>query len=375
MSESERLTALRSYDILDTVPEKDFEDIVELASIICDTPISLVSLVDSDRQWFKASKGLDAKETPREYAFCHHTIQNPSEVMVVSDSTLDDRFKSNPLVTGDPNIRFYAGAPLIDNEGHPLGTLCIIDKKPRDFCKREEKALKALAKRVMDLLELRKENISQKKQLLEKESELKLMLDRFLKAQQTARIGSWDWDVLADKLYWSPEMYEIFGLEETDSENLLEKWQSKVHPKDLYLVRDTLTAGLKENKSNSIEYRILGKNDKEIWVETTGAVEVDRSNQALRMHGTVQNITARKNAEADRFRYSETLETIMNDFSHKVRQPLTNCMGIIQVIDFDNISLEKAQEFANYLKISASKFDGLVREMSDFVYQNKEKLS
>jgi len=129
--ESHRLNSLQLYGILDTAAERAFDDLTKLAAAICGTPIGLVSLVDDKRQWFKSRQGLDVDETPRENAFCSFAIAQ-SEVMIVKDAQDDARFQGNPLVTGDPNIRFYAGAPLTVANGESLGTLCVIDRVPID---------------------------------------------------------------------------------------------------------------------------------------------------------------------------------------------------------------------------------------------------
>ncbi len=154
--EVERLKALEDYEILDTLPEQDFDDITYIASQICGTPISLVSLVDERRQWFKSHYGLDLQETARELSFCGYAINNPSQPFIVKDAHEDARFKANPLVTGNPNITFYAGVPLVNPEGHPLGTLCVIDQKPRELTAEQMKALEALARMVMRHLEERR---------------------------------------------------------------------------------------------------------------------------------------------------------------------------------------------------------------------------
>jgi hypothetical protein len=155
VNEAARLEALRQYQILDTPPEELFDDIAVVASEICQTPIATITLVDESRQWFKAKVGLTAMETPREQAFCAHTICQ-DEIMLVNDAQLDQRFALNPLVTGAPNIRFYGGVPLRTAEGNALGSLCVIDRKPRQLTDGQKKALEALARQVMAHLEARR---------------------------------------------------------------------------------------------------------------------------------------------------------------------------------------------------------------------------
>ncbi len=152
--EQERLKKLAMYEIMDTVEEDNFNELVRLASDICGAPISLISLLDDSRQWFKARVGLEAQETPIEQAFCAHSILQ-DDIMEVEDATQDDRFFDNPLVTGNPDIRFYAGMPLATPSGHKLGTLCVIDTKPRQLSEKQKESLKVLAKQVITLLELR----------------------------------------------------------------------------------------------------------------------------------------------------------------------------------------------------------------------------
>jgi PAS domain S-box-containing protein len=154
-NETARLDALRRYAILDTLPEQEFEDLSRLAALICGTPIAMVSLVDADRQWFKSKVGLDASETPRDIAFCAHAILQP-DVMVVPDALSDERFRNNSLVTGEPHVRFYAGTPLITQEGYALGTLCVMDRVPRNMSPEQKDALKALGNLVVTQLELRR---------------------------------------------------------------------------------------------------------------------------------------------------------------------------------------------------------------------------
>jgi len=154
-NEGKRLKVLWQYDVLDTVPEEVFDDLTDLAAHICEAPVALISLVDENRQWFKAKVGTPLKETARDISFCAHAILN-EELLVISDAAKDPRFRDNPLVTGPQKIRFYAGAPLVTPDGHALGTLCVLDKQPRKLRSEQLKALRVLAHHVVTQLELRR---------------------------------------------------------------------------------------------------------------------------------------------------------------------------------------------------------------------------
>ena len=193
-NEEERLAALRSFAILDSEPEAEFDDLARVASYVCGTPIALISLVDDDRQWFKARLGMERRETPRDHAFCAHAILG-EETMIVADARADERFRDNPLVLDDPNIRFYAGTPLRTREGLGLGTLCVIDSEPRfsqPLAAAQIEALEALSRQIVRLLELRRAS----KRLAEALSRVKTLAP-------LVPICSWCQRVRDDQDYWS----------------------------------------------------------------------------------------------------------------------------------------------------------------------------
>ena len=155
-NEAARLETLRQYQILDTDSEETFDDLTRLAAYICQTPNALISLIDANRQWFKARVGIKARETPRNVSFCGHAILH-RDCFIIEDALFDERFADNPIVIGEPFVRFYAGMPLWSPEGFAIGTLCVIDRKPRTLDKKQIDSLRMLANQVMSQLELRRE--------------------------------------------------------------------------------------------------------------------------------------------------------------------------------------------------------------------------
>ena len=154
-NEQKRLEVLRQYRVLDTAAEQVFDEITRLAAECCQTPISLLSFIDENRQWFKSNVGLQVTETSRDVAFCAHAILQ-GDLFEVTDAQADERFADNPLVTGEPNVRYYAGMPLMTTDGYPLGTLCVVDRVPRELTQEQKDKLRALAQSAVMLLEVRR---------------------------------------------------------------------------------------------------------------------------------------------------------------------------------------------------------------------------
>jgi adenylate cyclase len=189
-NEEKRLEALRGFHILDTPAEQTFDDLVRLASYVCQTPVAMVSFVDRERQWFKARIGVQASETSRDIAFCAHAILRPQELLIVPDATKDERFSDHPLVLDAPNIRFYAGAPLVTQDGFALGTLCVVDHSPKELSPEQKKALTILRNLVVRELELHKKNIELSdavQKLEQKEIEFLRMESRYRRLVEVMR--------------------------------------------------------------------------------------------------------------------------------------------------------------------------------------------
>ena len=158
-NEEQRLNALKSYRILDTLPEDDYDSITRLAALICNMPIAFINIIDNDRSFLKSTLGVPIADSPRHYSFCAHALNNPGQLMIIHDVRKDERFADNPLVINKPHIIFYAGMPLVTSEGLPLGTLCVADNNPNNLNEEQQFALISLSRQVMHLIELRKKNI------------------------------------------------------------------------------------------------------------------------------------------------------------------------------------------------------------------------
>lgn len=307
-NESERIAILRQYDILDTAEEDDFNDIVQLASQICETPISLITLVDTHRQWFKARKGLAVSETPREFAFCGHALQK-DEILLVPDTSKDDRFFDNPLVKDDPNIGFYAGMPIITETGHTLGTLCVIDQKPRNLSEVQLSSLRALGKQVARLLELRLKVIrleNSRKALKESESQIKAIFHNTIDAVvvMTDEGIIREWNAKAEIIFgWKAE--EVVG--KTLADIIIPERFRKAHENGM---KNYLETGISKILNKNIEISALCKNNTEIDVAL--GISTFTVNDKHLFIGFISDITERKSIAEKMDRQKVFYETILN---------------------------------------------------------------
>ena len=232
LAEAARLRALDALEILDTPSEPEFDDLVQLAAAICDSPISAISLVDQHRQWFKASVGLDVEETPRDLAFCHYTIQGTG-LMVVEDATADPRFSAHPMVAGGDGWRFYAGMPLQTPEGHSVGALCVLDRTPRCLTANQQGALRVLASQVNARLELRAQRRALEQALEEAQvtrARAEALEHRFQTFMDSGPFLAFIKDADGRMLYYNEPLARQF---QVSREDLLNKTDEEIWPSEM----------------------------------------------------------------------------------------------------------------------------------------------
>ncbi|KQS89675.1 MULTISPECIES: GAF domain-containing protein [unclassified Rhizobium] len=341
-----RLEALEAYDILDTQPEPEFDDIVLVASVLCKTPVALVSLVEVGRQWFKARIGFEACETPIGQSVCANALGNP-DILVIPDLTQDARTRTNTLVTDAPHIRFYAGAPLIVPDGTIIGTLCVIDTvtRPQGLDEAQTKALEALARQVVLLLEARR--VSRRKDELFKRQKsiaasIRSSASKTLAAQEAGRIGTFEVDIATGNLKGSAEFYRIFNVPSAESYPA-KTFEAMVLPEDQALRSNT--ANREEgNADPDVEYRILTPQHGVRWIARHATFEHDDDGKPVRMLGTVQDITAQKRSLArtgalldleDRLRDLDEIESIAlvaSDLMAKALDATRAGFGIVDIV-------------------------------------------
>ncbi len=283
--EERRLEVLRSYAVLDTPPEKGFDDITRLAALICEVPIALVSLVDRNRQWFKSRFGLSAHETPRDIAFCSHAILGTAP-LIVGDALQDERFHDNPLVAGDPLIRFYAGAPLSAPGGERLGTLCVIDRRPRALTAGQLEGLEILARHVIAQLELR----NQTARLARTARTLSESEDRFRLLSDAAPVGIFLATSDGRRMYANPELREISGQSVEQCFGL--GWLDSVHQEDRSRVLAEWQQAVEQEREFRAEFRSVLPDGSERYL-------LSRARRADEKHwvGASNDITERRAIE------------------------------------------------------------------------------
>ena len=284
LDEELRLEDLYKYDLLDSHSEESFDELTELARDLTSSSIALISIIDKDRQWFKSKQGLEASETPRDISYCGHAIMG-DELFIIENSDLDKRFCDNPLFTGPPHVTFYAGAPLIMSSGFRIGTLCVIDSKPKTLNEFQKKSLRSLAKSVVRLIELNFNN--QKLLKMQRQSE---------DIQTLAKTGGWELDLRTNKTFWTEEVYKIHGVDHRlpfDKNDAIKFYAEHEIPRLEKIIQNAIVR--KEKFDNVFEF--YDANNKKKWVRSIGEPILDKDKNVIKLIGIFKDVTKEKNTQ------------------------------------------------------------------------------
>jgi phosphoserine phosphatase RsbU/P len=379
-AETQRLAALRGYDILDTPREAEFDDIVEVVSAICETPISVINLIDAGRQWFKAEVGLGVRETPIDSSLCAHAILQP-DLFVVPDTTKDTRFCDNPLVTGEPRLRFYAGALLETPDGLPLGTICVLDYVPRDLNEKQRALLRLMARQIMKLLDLRRLNARERELRLEAEALVRergeadarlLQLNEELerKISQRSQVRSRTWQVSPDLLgalnskgYFetsNPAWKSMLGWseEEVASMSIFEL----LHPDDVERTRVGFNLTLEGQPAIRFPNRYRCKDGSYRWISWVGVPE-----DGL-VYCSGRDITEEMEARDSLLGERETAalrDQFIAVLGHDLRNPIASIEAGTRLLLKTPLE-DKAKEILGMMQNSVGRMSNLISNVLDF---------
>ena len=323
-NEKERLEALYKYKILDTPAEKYFDQLTELAAYVCNTPVATITFIDEDREWYKSRIGISDTEASRDISFCAHTIL-AKDLFIIPDTYKDKRFADNQFVLEEPPIRFYAGAPLITTNGYALGTICVIDHIPRELTADQKYALKEIAKQIMLQLEVREKRqlldskirttgkvIKKELQEIKKsyedlsrelnrrivsEIELKTGHNRLAQALESAQTGTWDWDLLSNRIIWNKMHEELFGFKPGTFKGDYKEFEKRIYSDDRVKVQDAMDFSINGKKPYFCEFRIIWPDKSIHWIRGSGQFLFDKQGRPVRMYGVDTDITVEKEAQ------------------------------------------------------------------------------
>ncbi|ABF52011.1 sensor histidine kinase [Sphingopyxis alaskensis] len=333
--ERRRVETLREYHLLDTGAEAAFDRVTKLVADLFDAPIALISLVDDCRQWFKSAHGLDVPETPRDISFCKHVVED-EQPLIVGDAASDPRFQDNPLVTGEPYIRFYGGVPLFAYNGAILGTLCIIDRKPRPALSfREVERLQDFAALVMAEADLRR--------IVGERDEARRMLEQAL---DFSGIATWRYDARTGAIHWSGAVAELWGADYATALAHIDGFFDRLHPDDREAVRGVLGESVAHGGHYATEYRIQHPERGVRWIAVHADWDV-RTDDAI-LTGVSMDITEQKSRQ-------ENANLLMRELHHRMRNLFATVGAII------SLTRHAARDVDDYVERISSRLDALNR--------------
>ena len=354
MQEETRIQELLDYHILDTPPEEELTEIAQIASAVCNTPMSLVTFIDSHRQWYKAKIGVGMNWVRRTDSFCQLTLEKPYDLLIVADPTRDERFKNNLHVVGAPYIRFYASAPLTSPKGNVLGTLCVMDSKRHEITEDQKIALQLLAKKTMAYLNMRKKMIDQEQRIEHNAEKLKKLTDLVpgVIFQLEAR---------------SPEEIKInfvsSGIQNIhpglSNEQLMKnpnQFFEFIHDDDRQRFRESISLSLGNKCNWSEQFRVREPNGVIQWY--WGVARIERTTESTVMYGSLQNISAIKEHE-------ETLHQILHDVSHVIRRPVTSMLGLVSLMEKEAPESNQLRTYMEHVKKAFAELDMFTRQLNE----------
>lgn len=371
--EHERLCALYAYQILDTPADNTFDNLLNLASKCLAVPIAFISLIDRERQWFLASFGVKGKEEiPRNLSFCEYTIQNDS-VFEISDASADIRFADHPFVTGEPHLRYYAGTPLIDDDGYILGTLCVFDYAPRQLSDTQKEMLQCLANEVIVHLILKKKAIHLEESIMDisdkKKVEEELQILSLVASKTNTGVNIMDKEGITTWINDALEKLMGYTLDELKGSQIGNILSPKFHDQELI---NRSRAMSKNNQSYAIEVLAEKKDGSPIWVEVSNTPIINSNGIVERQIDLVTDITQRKQVQQEMIeareqalKLSEAKEMFLSVMSHEIRTPLNAVIGMTHLL-LDNEPKASQIDDLNILKFSGENLLHIINDILDF---------
>lgn len=365
-----RLQTLASYQLWDTPEEDSFNELARLASYICQTPIALISLMDANRQWHKAKVGMETSSTELEHTFCQYTAIQ-SDLMEVPDSLLDPRFRDNPSVVGEPNIRFYAGMPLVSPEGHMIGTMCVIDKMPKNLSEEQKEALRTIAKQVMVQMELRRNNlvlIDERNSLLSEkfqnaQAKLKEQKSEIGSLREAIRVSSAMMRLALDGTIKevNDTMATILGYEEVE---LLGTSHKALVQEEYQGDWESLWKQLITGRFHQGRFKRKSKQGEAVWIQANYIPIKDIKGRVIEILKLAQDITHEMEVQQDLERATAAKDVFLANMSHEIRTPLNAILGFTDLLLSDEM-LDGQREYLESIKIAGSGLLVLINDILD----------
>jgi hypothetical protein len=353
---------IKKYDLLDKGEDEELNELLEIAAAICEAPFALITLSDGDQQYSIAKKGMDMRSVLLKDFFCVETLQSEKPIFTVHDALSDERFKDNVYVTGEPNIRFYIGAPLVTPRGTKIGTLCLMDKKSRKHSGDKEHAVALIAKKVIRYLERRKLLLKQSKQIQFDQKRL-----RFLTDNVPGAIFQLDYHHEENQYNFSFTSAGISNLHPAlKPKQLMEDpffMVNLVHPDDRKSFKNSIGAAIRDFQPWVKEFRLVGNTESK-WMR--GIAVPRRYKNVTEWYGVFENINYLKE-------YQITLEGIAFDISHGLRKPVSNLLGLIDVFEEDRMSQEDNDKFKSYVKTVSVELEKFTKQLNETYSKKKNE--